>query len=107
MLQHTETAIRAILAADPSVTPEQAKAAINAAKGAEASASSDIRKTDAILTVAEVAGILHTTKRSVSRYATLGAIRRVRVPGMSRAVGYSAESVRAFLAGKPQGKAVA
>ena len=106
MLKHTEAAIRAILEADPSVTPDQIKAGLNAINGTGRESITDTRPVDTILKPGEVAAILKTTKRNVGRYGRLGVLRRVRVPGLSRALGYSADSVRAFMAGKmPKPKA--
>jgi len=100
MLKHTETALRAILESDPSTTPEQIKAAINAANGKAAPAITDERPVDTIIKPADVAKLMKTSTRNVSRYGRLGYLRRVKIPGASRALGYSADSVRAFMAGK-------
>jgi hypothetical protein len=100
MLKHTETAIRAILEADPSITPGQIKAGIAAINETRQEGITDTRPIDTILKPKEVAAILKTSTRNVGRFGRLGYIRRVRVPGASRAIGYSADSVRAFMAGK-------
>lgn len=100
MLKHTETALRAILENDPSMTPDQVRAAIQAANGTRPEGITDARPVDTILKPGEVATILKTSTRNVSRYARAGVLRRVRFPGASRALGYSADSVRAFMAGK-------
>lgn len=100
MLKHTETALRAILEADPSMTPEQVKAAIKAASGKPSPSITDERPLDTILKLEEVARIMHTSTRNVSRYGRLGYLHRVHIPGASRSLGYSADSVRAFMAGR-------
>jgi len=100
MLKHTETALRAILEADPSMTPEQIKATINSASGKKPTAITDERPVDTLLKLAEVARLMKTSTRNVSRYGKLGYLRRVKIPGARRALGYSADSVRAFMAGK-------
>jgi len=100
MLPHIEKAVRSILETDPSVTPEQIKAAISAASGKKPTAITDERPVDTILKLQEVARLLKTSDRNVSRYGRLGILRRVKAPGASRALGYSADSVRAFMAGK-------
>jgi len=106
MLKHTETALRAILEADPSMTPDTIRATINAANNTRPEAITDERPVDTILKLEEVATILKTSTRNVTRYGRLGFLRRVKVPGASRSLGYSADSVRAFMAGKfPKAKA--
>ena len=108
MLAHTEKALRAILEADPSMTPDQIKAAINAANNSRPEKITDTRPVDTILKASEVAEILKCTPRNVARIGRLGLLRRVTPPGFRRALGYSADSVRAFMAGKfPKAKAVA
>ena len=99
MLKHTETALRAILEADPSMTTELIRATINAAND-KREVKIETKPIDTILTLDEVAEILKCTTRNVSRLGRLGLIRRVTPPGFSRALGYSADSVRALMAGR-------
>lgn len=100
MLKTTENAILAICASDPSITDEQTKAAIKAASGNVAPAITDERPIDTLLKLKDVARLLKTSPRNVTRYARLGYFRRVQIPGAARSLGYSADSVRDFMAGK-------
>jgi hypothetical protein len=108
MLPSTQTAIlstsNAVLCADPSITVDELnhiKTAIRDAltgktdKPAEPTAEPLIKRAE----VARLAGI---SLISVDRYGRLGFITRVRLGDSSRATGYTAESVRRFLAGRAE-----
>ncbi len=97
--------IRGAMDLDPTISPEEKKAVIDAAKG-RARASAEKRPIDNILTVKEVAAIIRATPQTVFRYCRMGLIRRVPGPG-ARARGISADSVREFMAGKAEKGAAA
>ena len=107
MLATSETALRAIMRADASVSREQEEAAIRAAKGTP----TNTEPLDPILTVAETGKLCggkdRHTLREWERRGWLVAI-RTGAKG-HRITGYTASSVRALLAGKANtnGKEVA
>lgn len=105
MMQSTRTAVVAILRADPSITREQANAALDALEGRTAAGVAVAAPTDRVLTRRQVAEIMGVDRATVSRYAAKGLIKAFRFGAKGRAAsGYSAESVRKLL---ERGKAVA
>ena len=105
MMLHTKAAVAALLDADPSITKEQAKAALDALAGRTASGLAVDAPTDRALTRRQAAEILGVKPHTVSDYARKGLIKAFRFGEKGLlASGYSAESVRALL---ERGKAVA
>jgi len=105
MMQSTRTAVAAILRTDPSITREQAKAAMDALEGRTSAGLAVEAPTDRALTRRQAAEILGVTPRTVTIYARDGLIKAFRFGAKGKlASGYSAESVRALL---ERGKAVA
>ena len=105
MMQSTKTAVVAILRADPSITREEANAALDALEGRTAAGVAVDAPTDRVLTRRQVAEIMGVDRATVSRYARKGLIKAFRFGEKGKlAKGYSAESVRALL---ERGKAVA
>lgn len=105
MMQSTKTAVVAILRADPSITREQANAALDALEGRTAAGVAVAAPTDRALTRRQVAEIMGVDRATVSRYARNGLIKAFRFGAKGKlASGYSAESVRKLL---ERGKAVA
>ena len=107
MMEHTKKAVEAIIAADPSITREQAKAALAALDGRTAAGIAVDAPTDRALTRRQAAEILGCKPHTVSDYARRGLIKAFRFGEKGKqASGYSAESVRALLE-RRHGKAVA
>ncbi len=105
MLKHTETAVLAILRADPSMTPETIRAGMSALKGNTAAGLAVDAPTDRALTRQQAAEILGVKPATVTAYVRKGIIKAFRFGAKGKlASGYSAESVRALL---ERGKAVA
>ena len=105
MMQSTRTAVLAIVRTDPSITREQAKAAMDALEGRTSAGLAADAPTDRALTRQQAAEILGVKPDTVTLYARKGLIKAFRFGEMGRlASGYSAESVRALL---ERGKAVA
>ena len=105
MMEHTRKAVEAILAADPSITRGQVKAALDVLAGRTASGLAVDAPTDRALTRRQAAEILGVTPHTVSDYARKGLIKAFRFGAQGRnASGYSAQSVRDLL---ERGKAVA
>ena len=105
-MEHTRKAVEAILAADPSITKGQAKAALDVLTGRTAAGLAVDAPTDRALTRRQVAEILGVKPHTVSDYARDGKIKAFRFGDKGkRAAGYSAESVKRFMA--RSGKAVA
>ncbi len=101
----TKAAVLAIVRADPSITREQAKAAMDALEGRTAAGVAVDAPTDRALTRRQVAEIMGVDRATVSRYARMGLIKAFRFGAKGKlASGYSAESVRELL---ERGKAVA
>ena len=102
MTTNTGTAIKAILAADTTVTPEAAKAAL----AALADKPQDTDEGDRVLSRAEVAAMMGKSVKAVDIYGRRGIIRRVYLTGGGnqriQAQGYSRNSVlEAMKRGKP------
>ena len=105
MMQSTKTAVLAIVRTDPSITREQAKAAMDALEGRTAAGLAVDAPTDRALTRQQAAEILGVCPDTVTRYAHAGLIKAFRFGASGKfASGYSAESVRALM---ERGKAVA
>ncbi len=105
MMLTTRKAVQAILRTDPSITKEQANAALDALEGRTAAGLAVDAPTDRALTRQQAADILGVTPHTVSEYARKGLIKAFRFGEKGKiASGYSAESVRALL---KHGKAVA
>ena len=106
MMKTTESAIRAIAATDPSITPEQLKAGLDALSGKTATGLMCSAPIDRVLSPKQVAEILGCTRKTVLAYARRKLIRPI---GTADSRGYfrrySEASVRAFLAGnvEPEG----
>ena len=99
MIQATETALRAILNADPSMTRELINATIRTAKG-KVQEIAEREPLDRPMKPGEVAKHLGKTSRMVGEYCRRGLLRRITMPGCKRSLGISEQSVRDFLAGK-------
>lgn len=99
MIQATETALRAILNADPSMTPELINATIRTAKG-KGQGIAEREPLDRPMKPREVAKHLGKTSRMIGEYCRRGLLRRITLPGCKRSLGISEQSVRDFLAGK-------
>lgn len=108
MLDTTKQALAAILAADPSVSPEERKARL-----APNLAATDTEPTDRILSPVETGKLLGGRDRhTLANWEKRGLLVAVRTgAGGKRITGYTLSSVRAFLSGKANantdGKAVA
>ncbi len=105
MMQSTKTAVAAILRTDPSITREQANAALDALEGRTAAGLAVDAPTDRALSRRQVAEMLGVCPDTVTRYAHAGLRKEFRFGAKGKvARGYSAKSVRALL---ERGKAVA
>lgn len=92
MLASTKTAVSAILSADPSVTPEQKKAMLQAAT--DATAQSIIMQR--VIKRKEASTILGLGLKRVDQLARAGKLVRVTIPGCKRSIGFSEASLRAI-----------
>jgi hypothetical protein len=95
MLTTTRQALTAILAADPSVTPEHRKAFLETAlhtPNAAAHIGRSIRREEA-------GRLLGMSAKRVDQLARKGILRRVMVPGTTRSIGISESSIRAITEG--------
>ena len=103
MLTATQSALRAILGTDPTVTNEEKQAWVRMiARGnplAEVSAVAPA-PLPRIVSAAEVVKLTGMTVQSVRRYARNGTFERVVGAGNVRGRGYTEASVRAFLEGR-------
>lgn len=99
MLKNTVDAVTALLRCDPTITPEQSRAALDALEGKTSATYTDPTPIDRTLSRATVAEILGVSTRTVTLYAKRGIIRPCRFGADGkRAVGYSEKSVRDALA---------
>jgi len=101
MLDATKNAIKAICAADPTLSAGMVDAAITALQGKDVTVYVDPAPMDRAIPRKVAAQILGVTPRCVSLYARRGLIRPIRMGAAgSRSVGYSEQSIRAVLSGK-------
>ena len=93
MTQNTENVIKAVIAGDPTITPEMAQAALDAL----AAKPTEAEDGDRVISRAEVAAIMGKSVKAVDIYGRLGIIRRVYLTGggerRAQAQGYSRKSV--------------
>lgn len=103
-LPSTETAIIAIAKADPCFTPEsimELRAFLKGNAGTKpATATRLVRRRE----IQERTGLSFA---SIDRYAAMGYLKRVALGNSTRASGFTAESVEAFIAGAAKEKGVA
>ena len=92
---HAKSAIEALVAADTELSPEQ-KRGILAALADERRAFD----TERLLSRREVAARLRRSVRTIDLLARKGVLRRVRLPGHSRSLGFRAEDVRRLICGE-------
>lgn len=88
------------MSSDPSVTPEQRKAVLDtacAAPGKKENAMPRIIRRD------EVARLLGVSVKRIDQLARANVLRRITVPGTSRAIGFAEASVRAIVEEKTEG----
>ncbi len=100
MQRSTIFAIKAILQADPSVSPADRTRIVNFLRkggkepqGKEQSAKPEQR----IFRRAEAAHVLGGSVRLVDRLAAAGTLRRIKLPGRQRGQGFSAQDVFALM----------
>ena len=100
MLPTTIDAVKALLKADPSLTPTDRCVIVgtirNHGRSAEATPSTT-RQGVRILTRAEVAKRFDRSLRFVDKLATEGVLRRVTLPGRVRACGYREADIERLL----------
>jgi predicted DNA-binding transcriptional regulator AlpA len=107
MLDTTLEIFRAGLRADPTVSPvERARLLALFRSGAPAKTTVDHAPAPArIIRRDEVAQRLACSLRAVDRWSTLGHLRKIRLPGHSRAVGFREADVIALINGQEAGEA--
>lgn len=116
MVKTTETAIRAVAAADRTITPEQLRDALDVLKGRVACAVTNPEPLDRVLRRETVAELMAKGKRrrdgkydpkagmkAVDVLCRRGLLKRIYAPGGRRAIGISENSYRAFVAGAGAG----
>ena len=93
MTQNTENVIKAVIAGDPTITPDAAQAALDAL----AAKPTEAEDGDRVLSRAEVAKIMGKSVKAVDIYGRRGIIQRVYLTGggnvRAQAQGYSRKSV--------------
>lgn len=105
MLDTTKQALAAILAADPTVSPEERKARL-----APNITNTNHEQLDAIISPTETAKLFGKDRHTLASWEKRGLLRAVRTgKDQKRITGFTHESVRALLAGNPiaNGTAVA
>lgn len=95
MLKHTENIIRATLAADDSITREQADAALRALHG-----KADPEPVGRILKTTEAARLCGVTTKTLRSWTKAGLLVPVYGSGMKQRVGYTETSVKAMVEGR-------
>ncbi len=100
MLDYTRTIITPALRGDPTVTPEQMRAAFDALGGKSVISFINPAPIDRVIPRSVAAQLLGVTERTVTAYAKRGKIRAVKNgAGGKRATGYSETSIRECLGG--------
>ena len=100
MLQTTIEAIRSIVRADPSVTPQERARILDSIRNhGKAETSKTTPNAPRILRRDTVAERLGCTVRQVDNLAREGTLRRVVMPGRTRAAGFRESDVMALIAG--------
>ncbi len=101
MLPTTRDAIRALLKADPSLTPTDRQAIVAAASGHGRKAiDAAVGGGPRLLRPRDAAKMLAVTTRSLSNYAAAGMLSPVKLPGRQRAAGYRYADVVALIEGR-------
>ena len=101
MLDATKNAVKAICAADPTLSAAMVDAALSALQGKDITVYVDNAPMDRAIPRKVAAQILGVTPRCVSLYAKRGFIRPIRLGAAgSRSIGYSEASIRAVLDGR-------
>jgi hypothetical protein len=103
MLSTTVDAVKALLKADPSVTPDDRIRIVSVIRNNGAAAAAARPKATVerrVLTRAEVARRFNRSTRFVDGLGNSGALRRVRLPGRTRACGYLVEEVERLMLGE-------
>lgn len=95
MTDTTRAAIKAVAATDTTMTDAERATLAALLQGGDGRDS-----IQGLMTRREVAALVRKTPQMVDQYARRGLIRRVTLGNSSRASGFDAESVRAFLAGR-------
>lgn len=95
MLQTTIDAVKAILAADPSVNAEDRKALVEALKKGPRAAAVH----DRVLRRPEAASRLGVGVKALDLWKRRGVLVPVTIPGSSRALGFRESDVEALIAG--------
>lgn len=93
MLTSTRTALGAMMSADPSITPEQKKAFLQSLLSPAQMHPQPMAR---IIRREEVAHLLGVSVKRVDQLCLSGVLKRITVPGTSRAIGISEASVRAI-----------
>ena len=100
MLDATRNAVKAICAADPTLSAAMVDAALVTLQGKDVTVYVDPAPMDRVIPRKVAAQILGVTPRCISLYARRGLVRPIRLGAAgSRSIGYSEESIRKVLAG--------
>jgi hypothetical protein len=102
MLPTTVDAVKALLKADPSVTPDDRIRIVSVIRNngtAAAAAQPKATVERRVLTRAEVARRFNRSLRFVDGLGNSGLLRRVKMPGRQRACGYMIEEVERLMLG--------
>lgn len=95
MLATTKTVVTAVLSADPSVTAEQRAASIRALS----TASEKVNTMSRIIRREEASRLLGVGVKRIDQLSRSGILKRITIPGTSRAIGLSEASIRAITEG--------
>lgn len=104
MLPSTKTAIHAILSADSGIDKTQIKAALSVLDSKANAAA--METPSRILSRTEVGKLLGVSAKRIDQLAQQGTLRRIVMPGCSRAIGFSSEDIQKITAGAMDGGAV-
>lgn len=99
MLATTLDAFRAVLKADPSITPGERARILSTLRNGKDPSCAETPKAPRILRRREAAGRFGASIRLVDRLAQQGLLRKVKLPGRERASGFLEADVNALIAG--------
>ncbi len=105
MLNTTQDAIKSMVKADPSLTPEDRNAIILAVRSHGKTDAPRQDNTPQLITRKQAAQMLNRSTRLIDLLANAGRLQRVKLTGATRAAGFRKSDVIALIEGRPAERA--
>ena len=102
MLPTTANAVKAMLQADPSLTPDDRRSILASIQnhGKDLAANSPTDRTPQLITRKQAASMLGRSPRLIDLLANAGTLPRVTLPGRTRAAGFRKSDVVSLIEGR-------